>query len=87
MFFEYGVLQEAGGYELTSAMNSAFKNAKYDEIKVKTLNSDNLSSNTGNISNLNITHISSNGHELGEEWTFVLEDGTPITKTVLCYNK
>ena len=87
MFFEYGVLQEAGGYELTSAINSAFKNAKYDEIKVKTLNSDNLSSNTGNISNLNITHISSNGHELGEEWTFVLEDGTPITKTVLCYNK
>ena len=42
MFFKYGVLQDAGGYELTSAMNSAFKNAKYDEIKVKTLNTDNL---------------------------------------------
>ena len=54
MFFKYGVLQDAGGYELTSAMNSAFKNTKYDEIKVKTLNSDNLSSNIAKIENLEI---------------------------------
>ena len=54
MFFKYGVLQDAGGYELTSAMNSAFKNVKYDEIKVKTLNTDNLSSNIAKIENLEI---------------------------------
>ena len=54
MFFKNGVLQDAGGYELTSAMNSAFKNAKYDEITVKTLNSDNLSSNNAKIEKLEV---------------------------------
>lgn len=97
MFFKYGVLQDAGGYELTSALNSTFKTSKFDEINTFNGNITNLSSNTGNItklttnngniSNLNITHISSNGHELGEDWTFVLEDGTEIQKTVFCYNK
>lgn len=107
MVFRYGVLHEAGGYELLSTLNLLFKTSKFDKINtsllsadrelVKSLSSTNLSSNTGNIknlttnngniSNLNITHISSNGHELGEEWTFVLEDGTEIQKTVFCYNK
>ena len=54
MVFKNGVLHHAGGYELTSAMNSAFKNAKYDEITVKTLNSDNLSSNNAKIEKLEV---------------------------------
>ena len=62
-------------------------NISVTKLTTNTGNITNLSSNTGNISNLNITHISSNGHELGEDWTFVLENGTEIQKTVFCYNK
>ena len=72
---------------LLSADRELVKSLSSTNLSSNTGNIKNLTTNNGNISNLNITHISSNGHELGEEWTFVLEDGTEIQKTVFCYNK
>lgn len=62
-------------------------NEQVSNLTSNTGNITDLTSVNSNISNLNITHISANGKELGEDWTFVLEDGTKIQKTVFCYNK
>lgn len=91
---EDGTVKTTPNISVTSltATDSNISNLITTNEQVSNLTSNNgnitdLTSVNSNISNLNITHISANGKELGEEWTFVLEDGTEIQKTVFCYNK
>ena len=60
MLFKYGVLEEARGYELSSALNQSFKTSKFDEITTDDINVKrqgnitNLTANNAKIENLEI---------------------------------